>query len=86
MATQQELLLAAPVSPGLLRINARCAVQSEDEYRVIVVAGLSVHHYSVHDAMAEAYGMVLLVDAGYATQREVAAAFGCSERTLRRQK
>jgi transposase len=84
MATQQELPLAAAVSPGLLRINARCALQSEDEYRVIVVAGLSVHHYSVHDAMAEAYGMVLLVDAGYATQREVAAAFGCSERTLRR--
>ena len=59
-------------------------MQSEDEYRVIVVAGLSVHHYSVHDAVAEAYGMVLLVDAGYATQKEVAAAFGCSERTLRR--
>jgi transposase len=34
--------------------------------------------------VAEAYAMVLLVDAGYATQREVAAAFGCSERTLRR--
>ena len=43
-----------------------------------------MHHYSVHDAVAEAYAMVLLVDAGYATQREVAAAFGCSERTLRR--
>jgi len=43
-----------------------------------------VHHYSVHDAVAEAYAMVFLVDAGYATQREVAAAFGYSERTLRR--
>jgi len=43
-----------------------------------------VHHYSVRDAMAEAYGMVLLVDAGYTTEREVAAAFGCSEGTLRR--
>jgi len=30
------------------------------------------------------YAMVFLVDAGYATQREVAAAFGCCERTVRR--
>ena len=84
MATQQELPLAAPVSSGPLSINARCALRSEGEHRVVVVAGLPVHHYSVHDAVAEAYAMVLLVDAGYATQREVAAAFGCSERTLRR--
>lgn len=84
MATQQELPLAAPVSSGPLSINARCALRSEGEHRVVVVAGLPVHHYSVHDAVAEAYAMVLLADAGYATQREVAAAFGCSERTLRR--
>jgi transposase len=84
MATQQELPLAAPVSSGPLSINARCALRSEGEHRVVVVAGLPVHHYSVHDTVAEAYAMVLLVDAGYATQREVAAAFGCSERTLRR--
>jgi len=84
MATQQELPLAAPVSSGPLSINARCALRSEGEHRVVVVAGLPVHHYSVHDAVAEAYAMVLLVDAGYATQREVAAAVGCSERTLRR--
>jgi len=43
-----------------------------------------VHHYGARDAVAEAYAMVFLVDAGYATQREVAVAFGCSERTLRR--
>jgi len=43
-----------------------------------------VHHYSVKDAVAAAYAMVFLVDAGYATQREVAIAFGCSERTVRR--
>jgi transposase len=84
MATQQELPLAAPVSSGPLRINARCALRAEGEHRVVVVAGLPVQHYSVHDAVAEAYAMVFLVDAGYATQREVAAVFGCSERTLRR--
>jgi DNA-binding CsgD family transcriptional regulator len=48
------------------------------------VAGLPVHHYSADDAVAEAYAMVFLVDAGYATQREVAVAFGCAERTVRR--
>ena len=40
--------------------------------------------HSIHDAVAEAYARVFLVDAGYATQREVAAAFGCAERTVRR--
>ena len=84
MATQQELPLAAPVSSGPLSINARCALRAEGEHRVVVVAGLPVHHYSVHDAVAEAYAMVFLVDAGYATQREVSVAFDCSERTLRR--
>jgi prepilin-type processing-associated H-X9-DG protein len=51
---------------------------------VVVVAGLAVHHYCIGDAVAEAYAMVFLVDAGFAQQREVARAFGCSERTVRR--
>lgn len=59
-------------------------MQAEGEQRVVVVAGLPVHHYSVHDAVAAAYATVFLVDAGYATQKEVAIAFGCSERTVRR--
>jgi len=84
MATQQELPLPAAVSSGTLSINARCALRAEGEHRVIVVAGLPVHHSSAQDAVAEAYAMVFLVDAGYATQKQVAAAFGCSERTLRR--
>jgi transposase len=84
MATQQELPLP-PVAPSAaLSINARCALRTEGEHRVVVVASLPVHHYSARDAVAEAYAMVFLVDSGYATQREVAIAFGCSERTLRR--
>ena len=59
-------------------------LRSESEHRVVVVSGLPVQHYSAKDAVAEAYAMVFLVDAGYATQREVAAAFGCCERTVRR--
>jgi hypothetical protein len=84
MATQLELPLSAPVSPGALIINGRCTLRAEGEHRVVVVAGLPVHHYSAHDAVAKAYAAVFLVDAGYATQREVAVAFDCSERTLRR--
>jgi transposase len=85
MAIQQELPLPAPEPSGALIINGRCALRREDEHRVVVVAGLAVHHYSARDAVAEAYAAVFLVDAGYATQREVAVAFACSERTLRRQ-
>jgi len=85
MAIQQELPLPAPVSSEALVINGRCGLRSDGEHRVVVVAGLAVHHYSARDAVAEAYAAVFLVDAGYASQREVAVAFACSERTLRRQ-
>jgi transposase len=84
MAVQQELPLPPPVSSGVHSINARCALQAEGEHRVVVVAGLPVHHYSAQDAVAAAYATVFLVDAGYATQKEVAIAFNCSERTVRR--
>ncbi len=84
MATQQALPLPAPAPSGSLAINARCMLRAEGGQRVVLVAGLPVHHYSVKDAVAEAYAMVLLVDGGYATQKEVGVAFGCSERTVRR--
>jgi len=83
MAIQQELPLPEP--SGALLINGRCTLRTEGEHRVVVVAELAVHLYSARDAVAEAYAAVFLVNAGYATQREVAAAFACSERTLRRQ-
>jgi DNA-binding CsgD family transcriptional regulator len=56
----------------------------EGEQRVVVVAGLPVHHYGVGDPVAEGYAMVVLVDSGFAQQAEVARAFGCSVRTVRR--
>lgn len=84
MAPQQELPLTRSIASSSVTINARCMVRAEGEQRVVLVAGLPVHHYSVKDAVAEAYAMVLLVDTGYATQREVAIAFGRSERTVRR--
>lgn len=84
MATQRDLPLPVPVSSGTAVVNARCMLRAEGEHRVVLVAGLPVHHYSIQDAVAEAYGMVLLVDGGYATQKEVAVAFGCAGRTVRR--
>ena len=84
MAVQQELPLPPAVSSGVHSINARCVLRAEGEHRVVVVAGLPVQHYSAQDAVAAAYAMVFLVDAGYATQKEVAVAYDCAERTVRR--
>lgn len=84
MAQQLPLVEPAAAPTGTVIVNRRCSVHAEGEQRVVVVVGLPIHHYSEHDAVGEAYAMVLLLDGGYATQVEVARAFGCSERTLRR--
>ena len=78
MATLQALPLPASAPSGGIAINARYTMRAEGEQRVVLVAGLPVHHYSVKDAVAEAYAMVLLVDGGYATQKEAGVAFLCS--------
>lgn len=82
----EQIALALPPSgrSETIVVNERCTLRLEDEQRVVVVAGLVVHIYSAEDPVAEAYAMVLLVEAGYARQNEVARAFGCSERTVRR--
>ncbi len=51
---------------------------------MVIVAGLPVHHYSAGDDVAEAYVMVSLADSGFAKQKEIAEAFRCSARTVRR--
>jgi hypothetical protein len=75
--------LPAPPSDTVV-INSRCTLRVEGEQRVVVVAGLPVHHYSANDPVAEAYAMVFLVDSGFAKQKDVAAAFGRAELTVRR--
>lgn len=65
-------------------INARCRLRKSDGYCVVTERNVVVAHYAEGDRMAEAYAVVSLVDHGSATQVEVAAAFGCSERTVRR--
>jgi transposase len=84
MSTQQALALPLPAASNTVVINARCSLRIEADQRVIVVAGLPVHHYRAEDVIAEAYAMVFLVESGFAEQTEVARAFGRSVRTVRR--
>ncbi|MBI4379763.1 MAG: helix-turn-helix domain-containing protein [candidate division NC10 bacterium] len=84
MSAQLALALPCAAASNTVVINARCSLRVEEDQRVIVVAGLPVHHYHAEDAVAEAYAMVFLVEAGFAQQTEVARAFARSERTVRR--
>lgn len=84
MSAQQALALPLPVASNTVVINARCSLRIEAGQRVIVVAGLPVHHYRAEDAVAEAYAMVFLVESGFAQQTDVARAFARSVRTVRR--
>jgi transposase len=84
MSTQQALALSWPAPSNTVVIIARCSLRIEADQRVIVVAGLPVHHYRAEDAVAEAYAMVFLVESGFAQQTDVARAFARSVRTVRR--
>jgi transposase len=84
MSAQQVLALPLPAASNNVVINARCSLRIEADQRVIVVAGLPVHHYRAEDAVAEAYAMVFLVESGFAQQTDVARAFARSVRTVRR--
>src|SRR5262245_2913589 len=84
MSIQHALALPSPTPSNTVLINARCSLRIEADQRVIVVAGLPVHHYRAEDAVAEAYAMVFLVESGFAQQTDVARAFGRSLRTVRR--
>ena len=84
MSAQQALALPSPAASNTVVINARCRLRIEAGERVIVVAGLPVHHYRAEDAVAEAYAMVFLVESGFARQTEVARAFARSVRSVRR--
>ena len=82
--TQPELF-ACPEPPGDRRVvNGRCVVRTAEGHRVVVVAGMVMASYAVGDRAAEAYAMVVLVEAGWASQVEVARGFDRSPRTVRR--
>jgi len=84
-AERQSSLFSSPSPPdAAVVINDRCAIRTRDGHRVVVVSGVTLAQYSVVDRMAEASAMVSLVEQGWADQNDVASAFGCSARTLRR--
>ena len=69
MSTQHALALPSPTPSNTVVINARCSLRIEADQRVIVVAGLPVHHYRAEDAVAEAYAMVFLVASASPSRR-----------------
>jgi len=86
MATSESQDLFPNVrNPKSIRaINERCLIRSQDDYSVVIVSGIVQSQYALTDHMAEAYAMVNLVEQGWADQIQVARAFGCSVRTVRR--
>ena len=84
-AARQPRLFSDPIgSDGPVVINDRCVVRTADGFRVVIVSGVILAHYALDDRMAEIYAMVNLVEHGWAEQNEVARAFGCSTRSVRR--
>jgi hypothetical protein len=81
---QLNLGLQESVSLDTIVINARCLLRREGVVQIVCVAGLPMHHWTQDDVAAKAYAMVSLVRCGYADQNDVARAFGCSTRTIRR--
>ena len=51
---------------------------------MVLVSGMVLAQYALADRMAEAHAIVGLVEQGWAEQVEVARAFNCSARTVRR--
>lgn len=56
----------------------------QDGFKVVSVSGMPLYHYVEGDRMAEAHAMVSLIEQGFAKQKEVARAFCCTTRTVRR--
>ena len=70
--------------PNTRVINDRCLIRTQDEHRLVIVSGIVLAPYALTDDRAPAYAMVSLVEQGWANQREVARAWDCSARTVRR--
>ena len=80
-----ELFTLPELPEGTRIVNDRCLIRTQDGHRVVIVSGIVLSQYSQDDHTAEAYTMVNLVEQGWADQNDVARAFGCSVRTVRRQ-
>ena len=84
--SRQSVLFAELERDGdeTVYINGRCQVRRRGGFKVVTFSGMPLHHYVEGDRMAEAHAMVSLVEQGFASQLEVARAFGCATRTVRR--
>src|SRR2546425_2075441 len=81
---QTTLFGTEPSRADAIIINDRCVLRVEGDQRIVEVAGVPLAHFVVGDRLAESYAMVTLVEQGWADQTDVARAFACSSRTLRR--
>ena len=81
---QRDLFPESGVPAGTTVINDRCLLRTEHDFRIVLVSGIVLLQYATDDRMAQAYAMVSLVQQGWADQKEVARAFGCSVRSVRR--
>ena len=81
---QTDLFPSVKTPEGTRVVNDRCLLRYQDDHCLVLVAGHVVAQYAVDDQMAAAYAMVSLVEQGWADQNDVARAFGCAARTLRR--
>ena len=82
--TKGELFAEPPQDEALVVVNGQVQVRTADGHRVVTARGGVLAHFKLGDRMAEAHAMVSLVEQGWAEQREVARAFGRSERSVRR--
>ncbi len=80
---QVELFEARP-DDGVVVVNERCRIRTLDGHCVVTVAGMTLTQFDECDSLAEMHAMVMLVQQSWAMQKEVAKAFGCSERRVRR--
>lgn len=83
-APQPELFPEEASPPGVVQVNAQVQVRSSGGRRVVLVRGVPAALFAADDRAGEAHAMVLLLDQGLAQQVELARAFGCSTRTVRR--
>lgn len=81
---QNDLFPSLSPPADTVVVNDRCLIRTQEGHRVVLGAGVLLAQYTVDDHMAEAYAMVNLVEQSWADQNDVARAFGCSVRTLRR--
>jgi DNA-binding CsgD family transcriptional regulator len=85
MSHEQQLLLEFCAPPaGVIVVNDRVCIRTEGSRRVVLVHGVIVAHYDITDRAAEEYSMLTLFGSGYASQDEIARAFGYSTRSIRR--